>query len=95
MLFPERRFFKKIGDFLKGKPKERNFRGLGLGNVLLQSIIGEAGEYGVRTNFGTVDHEDRMESPFLVQWCAKNGFREVSRKPGHPRNCGVDMKINL
>jgi len=95
MLFPERSFFQKIVDYLKGKPKARNFRDMGLGNVLLQSIVGEAREYGVRNIQGTVGHSDRLETPFLVQWCAKNGFREISRKPGHPRNAEVLMGINL
>jgi len=95
-IIPRPLFIVNIRDLLlKLEPKRRNFRGLGLGNVLLQSIIGEAREYGVQNISATLSHKDRQESPFLVQWCAKNGFREVSRKPGHPRNCEVQMEINL
>lgn len=92
---PPPRLILYLRSLWKGKPNTRNFRGLGLANVLLQSIIGEAREYGVRNISVELWHKDRMECPFLVQWCAKHGFREVSRAPGHPRNCVVHMELNL
>lgn len=78
-----------------GEPKTRSFRGLGLGSVLLENVIGEAREYGVRKISARLWHKDRQKSSFLVQWCARHGFREVCRAPGHPRNCEVQMEINL
>jgi len=92
---PPPRLILHIRSLWNGKPRTRNFRGLGLASVLLQSIIGEAHEYGVRTIFVKLWHKDRMECPFLVRWCAKHGFSEVSREPGHPRNCDVHMELNL
>jgi hypothetical protein len=94
-IIPAPKIFQFLLAWFDHEPKRRSFRGLGLGTVLLQVIIGEAREYGVRKLTGVLHHKDRMKSSFLVHWCAKNGFHEVSRKPGHPRNAEVLMEMDL
>jgi hypothetical protein len=53
---------------------QKKFRQLGLGTAMLEYVIAQAQELGVRGIYGEVTQDDASRTPYLIDWYQRNGF---------------------
>jgi GNAT superfamily N-acetyltransferase len=58
---------------LTGQPS--NYRGRGLGTILLQQVLSTAKETGVKEIHGSIVQDDVDTTPHLLDWYKRYGFR--------------------
>ena len=86
---------KTIRNWLHLKHETRSYRSRGLGTILLQSVIAEARKYHIRQIHGPTTAADRRQTPYLMEWYVKNGFREMRNKLGAASDSKVVVQIDL
>ena len=86
---------KMIRAWLHLKPITQSYRSRGLGSVLLQSVIAEARKHRSRQIYGSTTADDRRQTPYLMEWYAKNGLREIRRRSGTASDSRVEVQIDL
>lgn len=58
----------------KMREKSTNFRGQGLGSLLLDRLLQEADKAGIHTIWGSVTRDDIQRTPGLLDWYRRRGF---------------------
>lgn len=53
---------------------QQNFRHLGLGAAMLEYVIAQAKELGMKGIYGEVTHDDATKTPYLIEWYQRHGF---------------------
>lgn len=54
--------------------RTRDFRGQGVGRMLMQRVLSEARAMGIREVWGSVTQEDIDGTPYLLEWYRRLGF---------------------
>jgi hypothetical protein len=53
---------------------QQNFRQLGLGTAMLEYVIAQAKDLGMKGIYGEVTHDDATNIPYLIEWYQRHGF---------------------
>jgi ribosomal protein S18 acetylase RimI-like enzyme len=78
------------------KPKQVDYRRMGLGTHLLQFAIKKIRQRGIKRICGSLTQEDINNNPNLVKWYKKHGFEILSPSPENIENavCGISMYLD-
>ena len=71
---------RQLRQFFRRGVKRRSYRHLGLGDALMNCVVARARLMGFKAIRGSVVDQDIEQTPYLVAWYQKHGFRLV--EPG-------------